>query len=274
MTEIHLIPISEIKPFVSRARPKEPFERLKDSIREHGVKIPVQVRRIKDPKFKYERIVGEGRIAACRQLRMEKIPALVLDVSESEVVGRFLAENVMRKKLPWQSKARLMKEEVDRIGQPTKADMEVLAKRYFIEVPHVAKLIKILRQASPKVQKDIDKLTVEEARELTTLPARGQDIVIESMEESGLDIKDIGAVVKKAKNLEEAGKELSKTALKQSIKRDAETLQRLNQSLKPLRLHFSNGPENIMGLLSDPKYRKLMESERINFVRFEEAMKQ
>lgn len=279
-TDIRYIDTGSIRPFVSRARPVEGFERMKESIREIGLRVPIQVRDISDwppekrGKYKYELIAGEGRLKACKELRIAQIPAIVVDVPESEVVGRFLAENVMRKKLPWQSKARLLKEDVDRIGTPTKADLEVLAKRYFVEVPYVVKLLKILNRSSPTVQKDIDKLTVEEAETLTSLPAKGQDIVVSVLHEEGLSKKDISTVVKKARTLGEEGKELSKTALRASLRRESETLQRLNQSLKPLRLHFSNGPENIMALLSDPKYRKLMESERINFAKFEQAMLQ
>lgn len=279
-TEITYIDIASVRPFVSRARPREGFERIKNSIREMGLYVPIQVRDISDwskdkrGQYKYELIVGEGRLKACKELKLQKIPALIVDVPESEVVGRFLAENVMRKKLPWQSKARLIKEEVDRIGLPTKADLEVLAKRYFITVPHVSKLVKILKQASGGTQKSLNKLTVQEAETLTSLPAKGQDIVIDLMSEEGISQKDIGAVVKRAKSLGEEDKELSKTALKASLKRDSESLQRLNKSLKPLRLHYSNGPENIMGLLSDPKYRQLLDSSRINYARFESAMKE
>ncbi len=278
--QVHYIDIDSIKTFVSRARPKEGFKRMKQTIKEIGLKIPIQVRDIsswptaKRGRYKYELIVGEGRLKACRELGINKIPALIIDVPESEVVSRFLTENVMRKRLPWQAKARLMKSALDRIGTPTKADLEALAARYCVTVPHVAKLVKILRHASPQVQKDIDKLTVEEAEELTSLPARGQDIVIQSMQEAGVDMKEVATVVKKAKNLAEHGTKLSKTALKATFKRDAEALSRINLSLKPVRLHFSNGPENIARLLSDPKYRKLMDSEKIGYARFEEAMNQ
>jgi ParB/RepB/Spo0J family partition protein len=277
MTDVREIPIAEIKPFVSRARPREPFERLKASIAEHGLKMPVQVRKLgagsreRGTEWKYERIVGEGRILACTELGMKSIPALVLDVSEGEIVGRFLAENVLRKKLPWQDKARLIQHEV--AGRKiTKAVVREIAERYFITTGHVAKLLRILQRAAPMLTKEFDKLTVEEAETLTTLPATGQQIVIETMREEGLSPHDVGAVVARARRLTQSGGELSKTALKASLKRVGEDLDRQRQRLKLLRLHCALGPENLRMVLGDRKFRKALDKAGVNVSKFEEAI--
>ncbi len=124
--QITMIPVDEIKFFVRRSRAAGAYARLKDSIREMGLKIPISVRDISSwPRadrrrqdgggghYKYELICGQGRLQAFRELGLDKIPAVIHDVAEVEIVGRFLAENVMRKKLGWVEKAQLIKYDVD-----------------------------------------------------------------------------------------------------------------------------------------------------------------
>lgn len=273
-TTITQIPVAEIKPFISRARPRAPFERLKESIRELGLKVPVQVRPLskRQGQYKYELIAGQGRVQAHKELRRDTIPALILDVPAAEVAGRFLSENVMRRKLSWHEKARLLKIDFDRIGTPTKADMAVLAARYFISEAHVAKLLNILQKASPNVRETIEKLTVSEAADLTSLPGRGQELVVDLMASESIPQRDIGVVVRRAKAISEGGEELSKTGLKQSIRRVGEELKRLRETAKNIRLKYALGPENLQTLLSDRVFREKMERKRIGFTKFEEAI--
>lgn len=264
------IPTKEIKFFVRRARPKAGFERMKQSIQRDGLKVPIQVRKVRGG---YELIAGQGRLQAFRELRAEKIPAYVLDVEAKEVVGRFLAENVMRRKLPWLDKAKLIKGEIDRIGHDlTKAEMEDVATRYSITTGHVAKMLKILQNVSPNVSKTLDDLTVQEAAELTSLPAKGQDIVIQSMAEEGLEASQLGAVLSKAKELTQDGGELSKTALKASLKRVGEDLDRQRKQLKLYRLHHALGVANLQMLLSGKSFRNAVKREGINIEKFESGI--
>ena len=73
---------------------------------------------------------------AFRELELKEIPAVIHDVAEVEIVGRFLAENVMRKKLSWVEKAQLIKFDVDSGMSP-----EEIAKRYFVTRNHVLKYL-------------------------------------------------------------------------------------------------------------------------------------
>lgn len=266
MTTIVQIPTSKITFFVKRARPEGGFNRLKESIKSVGLKMPIQVRKEGD---EYALVCGQGRLQAFRELRIDKIPAIIVDVEEKEIVGRFLAENVMRKKLPWQEKARLIKADFDKVGRDlTKGEIEEIAKRYFITAAHVVKLLKILQQASPKVADTLDDLTIAEAETLTSLPGRGQDIVIQTIEEEGLGSAQMAAVVRKAKELGESG-ELSKSALKASLKRVNEDLERQRKQLKLYRLHASLGPSNLEMLLTDPEFRRAIQREKVNVSKFE-----
>jgi hypothetical protein len=183
----------------------------------------------------------------------------------------------LRKKQTWQQKARLIKAEIgDR-----KADKKVvaeLARKYFVTPAHVFKLLRILQQATPKARETLEELTVEEAEQLTSLPATGQEIVIETLKEEGLPPSQLPALVKKAKELRQGGRDvseatgLSKTALRASLRRVDEDLGQLRQSLKLKRLHWSLGSENLRMLLSDTTFRRALDKRGINYKRFMEGI--
>lgn len=268
------IPTDEIRFFVKRARTQAGFDRLKQSIKQTGLKIPIQVRDIskesastrKAPSgghYKYELICGQGRLQAFRDLRIDTIPAIVVAAPEAEIVGRFLAENVMRKRIPWLQKARLMKSDFD-------ADIPIhkIAQRYSVSEPHVEKCLAIVKRMSVQAcEEDIEALTIDEAYKLTMLPAKGQDIVLETMKEEGIDSSQIANVLNKAREVSE-DVPLSKQALKDSLKRTSSELSKLRDSLKLKRLHWSLGPENLRSILDDKKIYAAIKESGINIEKF------
>jgi ParB family chromosome partitioning protein len=76
--------------------PKNALQQLADSMREVGIIQPVVVFK-KDAK--YFLIVGERRWRAAQLLRWEKIPAMVKEFSEREVMAEALIENIQREEL-------------------------------------------------------------------------------------------------------------------------------------------------------------------------------
>jgi ParB family chromosome partitioning protein len=76
--------------------PKNALQQLADSMREVGIIQPVVVFK-KDGK--YFLIVGERRWRAAQLLRWEKIPAMVKEFSEREVMAEALIENIQREEL-------------------------------------------------------------------------------------------------------------------------------------------------------------------------------
>lgn len=93
------ISLSEVKP--NKYQPRENFnkEKLDDlvnSIKEKGVIQPVLVRRTIDG---YELIAGERRLRAATMLRLEKIPAIVKDVNDADMLEIALIENIQREEL-------------------------------------------------------------------------------------------------------------------------------------------------------------------------------
>ena len=183
------------------------FFRLKESIEKVGLRQPIHVRDIsKWPAsdrrrpdgglYKYELICGQGRLQAFQQLGFPRIPAIVLNVAENEIVGRFLAENVMRRKLSWYEKAQLVKRDLEE-----GTDIDAIKDKYFVTSGQVYKYLRILRQASGKLlsRSEIEKLSMNQAEELTSIDANTQEIVVEVLKEENLDTSQIKSLVKKAK---------------------------------------------------------------------------
>lgn len=269
------VDLNDIKFFVRRSRAQGAYARLKESIREVGLRQPIHVRDISDwpaskrrrsdgGLYKYELICGQGRLQAFRDLGLQKIPALVVDVPETEIVGRFLAENVMRKRLSWCEKAQLVKQDIER-----GLDVEQIKAKYFVTTGHVYKYLRILRQASPKLLSNaqLEKLSMNDAEDLITLGPKEQEIVVEVLKEENLGTDQIKSLVRKAKELRRKG-EVSKGGLKASLRDLDDALKEVHNILKSKRLHWSLGPFHLRNLLQVPEFKNAMEREGVDYLEF------
>ena len=91
-----LINIEDIHPNPNQPRThfdEMELQELADSISEHGVLQPLLVRR--DGKG-YQIIAGERRYQASKLAEISKVPVIVKDVDETEVVGGAGRENLQR----------------------------------------------------------------------------------------------------------------------------------------------------------------------------------
>src|SRR5690606_39812600 len=73
------------------------LEELAQSIKAQGVMQPIVVRAIGGGR--YEIIAGERRWRASQQAGLEKIPALIRDVSDEAAIAMALIENIQREDL-------------------------------------------------------------------------------------------------------------------------------------------------------------------------------
>lgn len=91
------IAISRIDAFPGhpfQVRLDEDMEKLIESIGQSGVIVPIILR--KKPDGRYETIAGHRRCAACRQLGIERIPAVIREMSEEESVVWMVDSNIQR----------------------------------------------------------------------------------------------------------------------------------------------------------------------------------
>lgn len=98
--EILDLPIEAIRS--NPYQPRKHFDKiaigeLANSIREFGVIQPITVRRLRPGA--YELVAGERRLRACAQIKMETIPAVIVDITDDDSAIIALIENLQRKDL-------------------------------------------------------------------------------------------------------------------------------------------------------------------------------
>lgn len=281
--EIITLDPREIKFLIHRDRAPEGFKLLKEAIREIGVRQPLHVRDISDwpakdrkrPEgglFRWEAVFGEGRTTALKELyeetkdkRFLALPAIVKEIPEGEIVGRFLSENLLRRPDSWLSQAKLIETDVK-----NGAGIKEIGAAYHITEAHAAKLLRVLSSVSPKWKERLQDVPLNTVEKLIQLPRGSQDIVLDVLTEAGQD--NLEAVIDKAKELSEDAP-LSKRALKQSLQRVMEDLDELRGLLKLKRLHTSLGPTNLGILLADKKFRAELDRVGVNYGKFLEVIK-
>jgi ParB family transcriptional regulator, chromosome partitioning protein len=98
--EIKLISINQIHILNPRFRDRKKFELIVQSIKNLGLKKPIQVsvRGVQETGGPgYDLVCGQGRIEAFKALGYTEIPAIVVEVSKEERLLRSLIENMARR---------------------------------------------------------------------------------------------------------------------------------------------------------------------------------
>ncbi len=191
--KVVLIPVGEIKP-----NPKQPrrtiektelFE-LSKSIEENGLISPITIRKT---GASFELITGQRRLEAFRILHMDRIPAIIEEVSDELAVYHALIENLQRSALSFLDEALAI--------QSTIKDLHItqsqLAERLGISQSAVANKLRIL-----KLPHDIlsimaeHNLTERHARAL--IPLNGnQELskIVDTIIEKKLTVKETESLV-------------------------------------------------------------------------------
>lgn len=122
--EIIMIPIERIRVLNPRPRDKKKFEQIIQSIKNLGLKKPIQVslRSAEEgTEPGYDLVCGQGRMEAFLALGHNEIPAIVVEVSREERLLRSLVENMARR-LP--SRLALMNE-IERLKADGYSNVEI-----------------------------------------------------------------------------------------------------------------------------------------------------
>jgi ParB family chromosome partitioning protein len=119
-----MIPIERIRVLNPRPRDKKKFEQIIQSIKNLGLKKPIQVslRSAEEgTEPGYDLVCGQGRMEAFLALGHKEIPAIVVEVSREERLLRSLVENMARR-LP--SRLALMNE-IERLKADGYSNVEI-----------------------------------------------------------------------------------------------------------------------------------------------------
>jgi ParB family chromosome partitioning protein len=193
--------IQDIEVSTIAGNPKQPrkafdqakLDELAASIREHGVVQPIVVR----PKGTgYEIVAGERRWRAAKQAGLSKIPALVREFSEAQVMEIALIENLQREDLNPVEEAEAYRLLMDEF-QLTQDD---LAKRLGKSRPQIANTLRLL-QLSPVARAEVvsGRLTMGHAKVLLGVPSKDeQNTLAARIAEEGLSVREIEDVIKRS----------------------------------------------------------------------------
>lgn len=266
-TEVREVPLEDIRFFIRRAREKEGFEAMKESMDAIGLRYPIQVRdlgRKQSDGKRYELICGEGRVTAATDLKWKTIPALIVEAGHEEIAGRFLAENMIRKPLPWAQKGRLVRD----LMRTGKSYAEVAAE-LLISEGHARKFLRILNKASTAgLEDDVAELPIAEAEVLTALPAKGQKLVMDVSRDTNIPIRDVTNVARKLEKQSPEG--WTKGALEAALRKVDDDLAAVRKRLKVLRLHHALGPQNVRQLMKSKEFMAAAESAKLNLSKLTE----
>lgn len=182
------IPISQVK--TNKYQPRTEFnqDRLNDlisSIREKGVVQPILVRRTDSG---YELIAGERRLRAVRNLGIDKIPAIVKNVADVDMLEISLIENIQREELNAIEEANAFQKFITDFN----FTQEKIAKALGKDRTTIANTIRLLGLPK-KIQDYVSKNTISagHAKALLSLPSEMEQLrVCNLIVKKGLSVRE------------------------------------------------------------------------------------
>ncbi|HEY4674535.1 MAG TPA: ParB/RepB/Spo0J family partition protein [Candidatus Bathyarchaeia archaeon] len=220
------IELEEIRP--SKLNPRleinlEHLGELADSIREVGLLEPIIVRPMNGG---FEVVVGERRYRASQQAGLQKVPAIIREYSDDEVVQLNLIENVHREDLSAVEKGQVCKYLLENCAEKFPSQT-ALAKKIGVSSDTVSLWLRTVEVVPKEAQKyvaasmvsgqvpegKIDFLTAVKVGRSVEEPERRLEI-IKKLAEKRLPAKDRDQIIKKIarepeKSLEEAIREVA-----------------------------------------------------------------
>lgn len=169
---------------------KESIEELKNSILEHGILQPIIVRKsIKG----YEIVVGERRYRAAKEAKLEKVPVVVRELSEQQMMELAVLENLQREDLTPIEEASAYHLLMDKLS----LTQEQLAKRLGKSRPHIANHIRLLSLPS-NIQELISsgKISMGHGRALLGLRKKDKiPLVVDKVLKEDLNVRQLEKLI-------------------------------------------------------------------------------
>jgi ParB family chromosome partitioning protein len=169
------------------------LEALASSIREHGVIQPVLVT---ESVHGYQLIAGERRVRAARLAGLERIPAVVRQLADSEQLELALVENLQREDLNPIESAHAYRQLVDHFG----FTQERLAERVGRARPTIANTLRLLElDASLQDAIAASAITEGHGRALGALPPEHQRRLLSTVVDQGLSVRQTEELVRRVR---------------------------------------------------------------------------
>ena len=181
------LPVGEILPNPNQPRrcfDQQELDKLSRSIAANGLLQPISVRRL--DRNSYELIAGERRLMACKALGMDKIPAIVVEMQESDSAVMALVENLHRADLNYFEEA----EAIAKLMEDGRLTQQQVAKMLCKTQPAIANKLRLLR-ISPTVRELLvqNGLTERHARALLMVEdPQQQEEILHHIIKMGLNV--------------------------------------------------------------------------------------
>ena len=191
------IPLVEIRP--SPFQPRKRFDdkkldELTASIRAQGVLSPVIVRQARDG---YELVAGERRVRAAERAGIERIPAVVREVSDADMLEVALIENLQREDLNPIEEADVYRRLIEEFG----VTQEAVATRVGRDRASIANTLRLLKLPS-KLREDVIGGTLSAGHGRALLALEGRELQLKAREaviRRGLSVRATELLVKRLK---------------------------------------------------------------------------
>lgn len=171
------VPLAKIRP--SPFQPRKRFDdakldELAASIRTRGVLSPVIVRQTPDG---YELVAGERRVRAAERAGLDRVPAVVREMSNAEMLEVALIENLQREDLNPVEEAEVYR----RLVEEFNLTQEEIASRVGKDRASVANTLRLLK-LPPRIREDLigGRLSAGHGRALLAL--EGRDLLLKARE--------------------------------------------------------------------------------------------
>ncbi|WP_456272878.1 ParB/RepB/Spo0J family partition protein [Bacillus sp. AK031] len=187
------ISVKELRPNPYQPRKvfePEAIEELKESIKEHGILQPLIVRKsIKG----FEIVVGERRFRAAKAAKLGKVPVVVRELTDKQMMELAVLENLQREDLSPIEEGNAYQLLMDKLD----LTQEQLAKRLGKSRPHIANHIRLL-SLPPQIQQLIieDKITMGHGRALLGLRKKEKlQPVVEKIIKESLNVRQLEKLI-------------------------------------------------------------------------------
>ena len=188
---------------------EEKLNELAVSIKEHGIFQPII---LKESVQGYEIVAGERRFRAASIVRLEEVPAIIVDFSDQQMMEIALLENIQREDLNAIEEAQAYQSMMKKL----KLTQEELSKRVGKSRAHIANTVRLLKM--PKKLQDYvleGTLTMGHIKPLITIDEKKALEVAQKAIDNELSVREVEDIVKgiklqdarKAKPKEEKPKE-------------------------------------------------------------------
>lgn len=178
---------------------EEALNALSDSIKEKGILQPLLLRKQGD---KYEIIAGERRWRAAQKAGLEKVPAIIKDMSDKEVLEVALVENLLRENLSAIEEAEGFQRLIDEFSHTQEALSQIVGKSR----SHVANTLRLL--ALPDLIKELikeGKLSAGHARCLIGL--ENAEELAKAIIQKDLSVRQVEELVARLKDKKDKAEE-------------------------------------------------------------------